>query len=373
MAQDLQTTVSERVDRAIEDQWCTAAAATVLRDGQVLARYGAGTLARVDDAGEPLAEPEAADATTWYDLASLTKVVTATTLLTLVEQGALALDDPVAEHLPAFAQGDKARVTLRHLLSHTSGLPAVWLGWRDRLAALGAADEVLREWPERVGTREQVLDEILALDLVTAPGEDWDYSCVGYVTAMALAERATGRGWADLVTELVLAPLGLTEGIAFTPGGPVAATEHEPEYGRGVVSGIVHDECAWSLGGVSGNAGLFGTLDATARFTQALLADELPCSTLPLLANALPDLLGRDLADPDDPPSWGHSLGLRIGQAWTGDPDSRSHTGFTGTSLMVVPERQLVVVTLSNKVHPRRSDEDVHRLRRQVAELALAD
>ncbi|MGA4508333.1 serine hydrolase domain-containing protein [Propionibacteriaceae bacterium G1746] len=373
MAADLQQVVLDRVERAIDDQWCSAAAVVVKQSGRTLARVGAGVLGRIEHdpdgtatpvGGRLIANPVAADALTWFDLASVTKVFSAVTLLSLVESGRLDLDEPIATHLPSFATNpDRQRITLRMLLTHTAGLPPTWMGW------FGAVDVETSAAPGR--TRDDLLDDLLQLPLDHSPATAWQYSCVGYNTAMALAETVTGREWGDLVEDLVLAPLDLSAGIAFSPAGPVAATEYEPEFGRGVVQGIVHDETAWALGGRCANAGLFGTVDALATFAEALRTDELPCRSEALVANALPGILGRPLADEADAP-WGHSLGLRIGQDWMGSASAVGHTGFTGTSIMVDRDRELSVVVLANRVHPRRRDDQVHRLRAEVCAAALA-
>lgn len=356
-ARSLQARVIDLLDLAVADQWGSAASAVVSQGGRILARYGVGTLARVDEQGEPLDAPPA-DGGTWFDLASVTKVFSAVTLLTLVEQGVLDLDAPISRHLPSFAEGDRGRVSLRHLLSHTAGLPPEWHGWRGEDGGLCTRD------------RAEALAEITTLPLEHAPGTVWQYSCVGYLVAMAAAEQATGRTWRELVQTLVLDPLALGDGIGFEPGGPVAATEGQPR--RGLISGVVHDETAWTLGGAVANAGLFGTADGLARFGEAILRDELPCPAASLTTNALPVTLGRDVADPDLAP-WGHGLGLRLGQQdWMVDPAGVGHTGFTGTSLLIVPSLDLTVALLTNAVHPQRRDGDVHRVRRSVHQAALA-
>lgn len=378
MVDDIQVSVRERIETAIHDQWCSAAAVMVLHRGRILARHGEGWLAThqatPDDPGTTGARvenPVAADAQTWFDLASVTKTISAVTLLTLVEHGDLDLDAPIGHHLAPFATGDRSRVTLRMLLTHTSGLPPTWSGWfhpLDRVRQAGIV-EPLQQWPPQAPGRADLLEDLLASPLQNAPGTAWDYSCVGFNTAMALAETITGTGWGDLVTDLVLGPMGLSDGIAFVPAGPAAATEYQPEFGRGVVQGIVHDETAWSLGAVCANAGLFATVDGLAGFTEALRTDELPCSNEPLLTNALPAILGRDVADQDTAP-WGHGLGLRLGQDWLGDPHAAGHAGFTGTGIMVNPELELSVVVLANRVHPRRSETQVQRLREEICAAA---
>lgn len=138
-----------------------------------------------------------------YDLASITKVFTAITVLSLADEGVLAMDEPIAALLPAFRTVlERRRITALHLLTHTSGLPPVWPGWQD--AGM------------RARSREAILADIMAMPLRWAPGERLDYSCVGYITAMALAEQATGQGWEQLVTTRVLRPLGLAH-TGFNP------------------------------------------------------------------------------------------------------------------------------------------------------------
>ena len=378
MVDDIQVTVRERIETAIGDQWCSAAAAVVRHQGRTLARHGEGLLATHQPnpqdpgtTGSRVEHPVAADTQTWFDLASVTKIISTVTLATLVEHQVLDLDAPIGRHLASFATGDRSRVTLRMLLTHTSGLPATWSGWfhpLDRARQAGTT-EPLTSWPTEAAGRADLLADLLNSPLQSAPGTAWNYSCVGFNTAMALAETVTGTGWGELVTDLVLGPLGLTDGIAFTPAGPAAATEYQPEFGRGVVQGIVHDETSWSLGGVSANAGLFATVDALAGFTEALRTDALPCSNEPLLTNALPGILGREVADPDTSP-WGHGLGLRIGQDGLGDPRAVGHAGFTGTGIMINPDLDLTVVVLANRVHPRRSEAQVHRLREEICAAA---
>lgn len=380
MVDDIQVTVRDRISRAIEDEWCSAAAAVVMHQGRTVARHGEGLLATYEATpndsgvtGTLVEHPIAADALTWFDLASVTKIISAATLGTLIEHGDLDLDASIGQHLPAFAEGERSMITLRMLLTHTSGLPATWSGWfgaLDRARDAGIT-EPLQHWPENAPGRAELLADLLTSPLQATPGTAWTYSCVGYNTAMALAETVTGMGWEDLVNDLVLGPMGHGESIAFTPAGPAAATEYQPEFGRGVVQGIVHDETSWSLGGVCANAGLFATVDGLAQFTEALRTDTLTCSNEPLLVNALPQVLGRAVADRDTAP-WGHSLGLRIGQDWLGDSHALGHSGFTGTGIMINPELELSVVVLANRVHPRRSDQQVHRLREEICAAATA-
>lgn len=311
----------------------------------------------------------AATAHTYFDLASVTKIFTAVTALSLVDSGLLSLDEPVGAWLPAYGSGPKAAVTLRHLLTHTSGLPAVWPGWRAAMAA---------------GTgfkRQELLADLVGTDLTAAVGTRFEYSCVGFNTVMALAERAAGQPWAELVNERVLRKLaGTSAAPPELTGSPEASrcapTEFQPELGRGTVQGIVHDESAWSLGGLSGNAGMFGTAAGLAVLGESLRAG-LPGILSPTMAaemwrDQLPLILGEQLSAGG--PDYGHGLGLRIGQeSWMGaNPEARGHNGFTGTSLMVDRGAGLTVVVLTNRVHPSRTLSDVTELRQALANAAYA-
>lgn len=366
----LQSQIEHVVASAIDDQWCSAASVEIWQDGEPIVRHTAGTLT---GPGYPGASTPI-DERTVFDLASLTKILTTITALGLVQRGVLELDASIGRTLPSHDSPVRDQITLRHLLTHTSGLPATWDGWRPALDVARATlktPEPLAAWP--FDQREELLADLLATPLVRPPGTDFEYSCIGFNTVMALSEQRTGRAWPELVHEQLTA-LELGDQIGFGPVQVAVATEDQPEYGRGLVQGVVHDESAWSLGGACGNAGLFGTAAGVAGLGEALRTNTVPdLDVAEMFGNQLPGLLGRPTAEPPtaDDPSWGHSLGLRIGQAWTCDPNSFSHTGFTGTSLSIHPDANLSVVVLANKVHPRRGPDQVHRLRREVQQAVL--
>jgi len=331
-----------------------------------------GVVATHDEAGGSVPAAPAVESTTLFDLASLTKVYTAVTVLSLAGAGELDLQAPIGQWLPEYTTGPKQRVTLAHLLSHTAGLPASWEGWRSQITGLGSPQA---RWVPR--PRAEVLGDLLDVQLVRGPGLDLEYSCLGYITAMAVAERATGARWDELVAERLLRPLGLRD-TTFSPGpARTAPTERQPELGRPLVHGAVHDETAYALGGVSGNAGLFATVSDVVRLGQGLLQG-LP-GVLPeqlaarLWEDQLAGLLGAERADQvRRQVGFGHSLGLRIGQAGFMGADAaqvRGHTGFTGTSLLADRERGVVVVLLTNRVHPSREGPDLMPVRAAVADV----
>lgn len=286
---------------------------------------------------------------TVFDLASITKVFTAYAALATAEHAGWELDRPVGDALPSYARGDRARVTPRHLLTHTSGLPPT-LRLHDRPA-------------------HERRPALLAAPLEAMPGERFAYSCVGFQTLGLWVEAVTGLPLTEVVREEVTAPLGLTH-TGFRPRDrgetrAIAPTEVMTDPPRGLVHGEVHDEAAWALGGGVGNAGLFAPADELAAFGAHLLAEGPLARAMrtPQLSPALAAQAGYQ-----------YGLGVRIGQrALTGpSPRAYGHGGFTGTALVVSPDDGAVVVLLSHRVHPTRTTPEVAPVRQAVVDAALA-
>ena len=327
---------------------------------------------------------------TWFDLASLTKLFTATALMTLAAQGRVALNEPIVNVIPewrgmhplqpaidpvtkqiqplspnaAGRQVDAGEVTFWHLLTHTSGLAA----WVD--ACQGYLSEEIS--PEVGRTR---LEAVLAAPrFVYPPGQGLVYSDVGFMVLGAAIQRLAGMPLADYLARAVLAPLGMTQ-IAYRPldrGIPreqIAPTEFCAWRGRRIW-GEVHDENAACLGGVAGHAGLFATAREVARLGACFLR-----GGDPILPGALASAmvleqawvgnerrgLGWKLQTPDSSP-----IGAAFG------PRSFGHTGFTGTSLWVDPDRDVIVVLLTNRVYYGRDNSGIARVRIRLHE-AVAD
>jgi DNA-binding MurR/RpiR family transcriptional regulator/CubicO group peptidase (beta-lactamase class C family) len=296
-----------------------------------------------------------------FDLASLTKLFTTTVLLSLVDEGALTLDGPIHPWLPTFAVGVRRSVSLRHLLSHSSGLPPLLNLWSD--------------WPDVASRRAAVLSAPLG----RSPGADFAYSDLGFITAGYLAEAVGGRLLAELVVDRVCRPLGMSD-TGFLPARSlvdrIAATEDESYVGRGMLRGSVHDENAWSLGGAVGHAGMFGTAADLARLGEMIrLGGEL--DGVRVLAEAtVAEMCSDQLPDGTDQ-GFRQGLGVRIDDpasmgALRG-PLSVGHTGFTGTSLVIDRAGARTVVLLTNRVHPSRTWSDVGRIRRALADALAGD
>lgn len=298
--------------------------------------------------------PRAVTPGTLFDLASVTKVVTTLTAARLHDAGTLDLDAPTAESVP----GADPRITPRHLLTHTAGLPPTLPLWRrsDRAAALA---------------------EVRRTPLLTDPGTAHAYSCIGFVLLGLQLEALTGRPLPELARELVLRPAG-ADGARWAdrPRGTldgeddVAATEIGEDPPRGLVRGATHDETAWALGGV-GNAGVFATAEDLLAIGRVLVGRS---PGVPL-APGTRRLLGTDQLPggvATDAP-WRQGLGLRIGQDLAHrDPGARviGHRGFTGPSVVADPETGTVAVLLANRVHPDRTWFTVEATQRRIAEIA---
>jgi DNA-binding MurR/RpiR family transcriptional regulator/CubicO group peptidase (beta-lactamase class C family) len=333
----------------------------VLRGGVVFSQAAVGQAVRyADGVGTPLPEDEqiAMRTDTIFDLASLTKLFTTTLLLGLVDGGALSLDAPIHPHLPTFASGIRRSVSMRHLLTHTSGLPALlnlWTDWSD-VAARRAA--------------------VLGVPLERSPGAAFSYSDLGFIVAGFLAEEITGMSLAELVSERVCRPLGMTD-TGFLPAAAsrdrIAATEDEAYAGRGMLRGSVHDENAWSLGGAVGHAGVFGTAGDLARLGEALRLGGALDGVRILKEETVGEMLRDQLPDWIDP-GFRQGLGVRITDPASmgplSGPRTVGHTGFTGTSLVIDRDGGRVVVLLTNRVHPSRTWSDVGVMRRRVAAIA---
>jgi CubicO group peptidase (beta-lactamase class C family) len=328
------------------------AVVAVGRHGRLVHLRGYGTLDWGGDAARAGGE-------TLYDLASLTKVVATTTAaMILEERGALDLSRPVRDYLPELDAPDKAAVTVRMLLTHSGGFEAG--------AALHA----------RFRGQAEYLAQINARPLRSAPGAQTVYSDWDMVLLQAVVERAAGRPLDAFVAERVFAPLGMRD-TRFTPDTAdralrrrIAPTATDTARG-GVLRGTVHDGNAWALGGVSGHAGLFSTARDLAVFAELLLRGGRYGGARVLAPHTVARWTARQGPGSSralgwDTPAPGSSAGRHF------SPRSFGHTGFTGTSLWVDPERGLFVVILANRVHPRGASTRHVALRRDVADAAQA-
>lgn len=300
--------------------------------------------------GGAVVEPER----TVYDLASLTKVVATTTAaMLLVEDGRLELDAPVSRYLPEFSGGAKEGVTVRHLLTHTSGLPA----WADLWAR--SPDAALRE--------------AIRTPLRRAPGARAEYSDVGFVVLFAAAEAAAGEPLPELLRRRVFDPLGMLA-TRFTPGEGCAecAPTLRRKDGRDV-RGAVHDPIARHLDGVAGNAGLFSTVEDLSRFA-AMLAGGGELDGVRVLREAtVGEFTRRQPGAGTRALGWDTPEGDGTGAAGERiSPRAFGHTGYTGTSLWIDPDRNTWTVLLTNRTYAPKASNRIQSLRRRIHDRVAA-
>jgi len=338
------------------------AVALAAHDGVIVAHDAAGYALRyADDKPTELPPNEwiPMRRDTIFDLASMTKLFTSILVVQQIERGAIRLEEPVATYLPAFAANGKGDITIRNLLTHTSGLKPwmpLWSAWPDEASRIAAVLDVAPTSP---------------------PGTTYVYSDLNMITLGVLLERQTGQGLDQLVRERITGPLGMTDTMFNPPASlkpRIAAEEYQPSTGRGIVWGTVHDENAWSLGGVAGHAGLFSTAHDLAVLAQSLLNGG-RYGQVRVLSEASVRTLFTNYNQAF--PGNAHGLGFELDQRWYMDaltsPVTAGHTGYTGTSIVIDPLSHSFVILLTNRVHPSRNWGSNNPSRRAVArDLALA-
>ncbi|MFI6872408.1 serine hydrolase domain-containing protein [Streptomyces sp. NPDC050400] len=268
-----------------------------------------------------------------FDLASLTKLFTSIAAVQQIERGTLGIDAKVGAYVPEFTAAARHGITVRQLLTHTSGL-------RPELPLFDAPD-----LPARLAL-------LRAEAPSSAPGT-YLYSDLNMLLLQHVLERLTGRPLDALIREGITRPLGMTA-TSYGPRTGAAATEDQrrpwAKADRGMLRGEVHDENAWALGGVAGHAGLFATAHDLAVLCRTLLNGG-SYGTARILG---PDFVDLMLTAP--------GLGFRIDQpSFMGElagHGAAGHTGFTGTSLVLDPTTDTFLVLLANTVHPRRRPAD---------------
>ncbi len=288
---------------------------------------------------------------TIFDLASVSKLFTSIAVVQLIEEGRVELEAAVASYLPEFAAAGKGAVTIRHLLTHTSGFTS-WLPLYSR-------------YPDKASRIAAVMNQ----PLTNPVGTVYLYSDLNLITLGVLVERLRGQPLDEVVASRLTGPLGMSDtGYNPTEKDRTAATEYQAVPARGMVRGEVHDENAWSLGGVAGHAGVFSTADDLAILAQALLnggtyrgARVLDRKSVALLiTNFNEDFPGDD-----------HGLGFELNQTWYMDalsgPRTAGHTGYTGTSLVIDFASRSFAILLTNRVHPSRSWGSINVARQQWA------
>jgi beta-N-acetylhexosaminidase len=293
---------------------------------------------------------------TIYDAASLTKAVVTTTLVAMqVEAGRIALDLPVARYIPEWNAGPnpewRKSVTIRQLLTHSSGLPAH------------------KDYFLTIHSEREAIANICIEPLEYEPGTKTVYSDLGFILLGEILARVTGRALDQLARDRIFGPLGMTNTLFNPPkvlGARIAPTEDDTAFRKRLLRGEVHDENAFAIGGVAGHAGMFATAPDLAAFCQMLLNGGIYAHQR-LLSRAT---LNQFLA-PQALAANARTLGWMVPTADSTSgryfsPRSFGHLGFTGTSMWIDPDRQLFVILLTNRVYPTRANDKIAAVRPAV-------
>lgn len=349
--------ITASLHEAVETHEIGGAVMLVQHAGEIVLDYVEGWAVR-----EPESERTPMAADTIFDLASLTKVIATTpSVLQLVEQGRVELDEPIGAYLPEFGtEGEKQHITIRRVLSHSSGITS----WRGIYTLGTGLDAYIANLAEDQPS--------------TLPGCGVEYSCMGFILLGAMVERITGQTLDAYAHQHVFAPLGMSD-TSYTPAPElrdrIAATEVGNSYEHDstkhvppvqgwrdyMLRGEVHDGNAWyGLHGVSGNAGLFGTAADVMRYANLWLnggeLDGVRILGEDIVREAMREQ--TDLSSPNERRGLGWQM-VNHPETFETMSSSRGlsdraigHTGFTGTSVWIDPRRDLISVLLTNRVHP---------------------
>ena len=333
------------LDRAVGDAAFPGGILAVGHRGELSVRaFGKQTY----EANAPAVRPD-----TIYDAASLSKSVVTTTLIAmLTAAGRVQLDAPIERYLPEWAAGPqperRRQVTLRHLLTHTSGLPP------------------RKPYYETCKRRREVLAKLFAEPLTAEPGAQEAYSDLGFILLGEIAERVTGKPLDALAHEWIFAPLGMKESLYNPPKSlraRIAPTENDATFRKRLVHGEVHDENTWVMGGVAGHAGMFSTAADLAAFCQMLLNGGIYAHQRLLRRTTIEQFTAAQKSAGGTRtlgwvvPTEGSSSGRYF------SAHSFGHMGYTGTSIWIDPEKDLFVVLLTNRVYPTRENEKIRQVR----------
>ncbi len=342
----VQDSMRRVLDRAIADSAFPGAFAIAGGHDAVYAAMGVGHL----DWKQPSPVPD--DGTIW-DMASLTKIIGMTTaMMQLWADHRVDLDAPVQRYLPAWTGPGKERVTVRHLLTHSSGLPA----WRPLY--------------KESTTAAEAMTLVYATPLDTVPGARMVYSDLGAILLGQIVERVSGQRLDSYLVDHVFRPLGMSSTM-YRPDSSllsrIAPTEFDPWRQRHV-HGEVHDENAFALGGISAHAGLFSSGHDMARYARMILNGGTLDGARILTPEAIATFTRvQDSALSNRALGWEVPNGQNSAGHWL-SAHAFGHTGFTGTSLWIDPDRDLYLVLLSNRVNPTRENRRIGGVRTALAD-----
>jgi len=318
----------------------SAAAARVVYKNELVFESAVGVL-------DPKNPENKTQINTIFDLASLTKIFVATAFMAMAEKGIINVEDYVYKAVPNFIKGKRRDVKFWHLLTHSSGLPASFNLYENK------------EWNKG---RDIVMNKLFKIPLVYTPGSKAIYSCLGYMLLGYAMEKITKMRLDEILSQYLFKPLGWDE-IMYNPNPDlrkrIAITTYIRQNRGILLPGVVHDGNAIALyNGIAGNAGLFGTVESVS------LLGELFLKPIMFLKDTLCQMTKKHIAYNNQ----NRGIGWRL-HSNNNDNSGRilsslsfGHTGFTGTSLWVDPEKKLVITFLTNSVHYYTKAEDAEKI-----------
>ena len=343
--------VDSIVTQAIRDSAFPGAQVLVAKDGAVVYEKSFGR--QQYSPGTPQIT-----ASTMYDLASLTKVVATTpAVMRLLDEEKLHLDDPVVRYIPEFGNHGKEGITIRNLLLHNAGLPP------------------FKQLFLTCTSPAEVLDSVYQTEMIYKTGDSTVYSDFDFILLGKIVERISGVTLDHYVDSVFYRPLHMSRTMfnpPFSSRSSVAPTEYDSVYRKQLVQGFVHDENAYALGGVSGHAGLFSTASDLAVLTQMFLnqgsyggVQYLRPETVKLFTTRQAENSSRALGWDTKTMNGYSSAGTLMGKTTYG------HTGFTGTSIWIEPEKNIFVILLTNRVYPTRLNMRIAHIRPLVHDAVM--
>lgn len=345
--------VDKIMQSAINDSVFPGGVVGILRNGALVWQQGYGY--------HDYSKTKAVRSNGVYDMASITKIMaTTTSMMKLVDEGKVSLDDPVSMYIPEFNEGKKKEITIRHFLLHTSGLPA------------------FRIYVDEMRTRHELIEAVRNEPLINDPGEEYVYSDLGFILLAEIIEEVSGKRIDQYVQDEFFEPMGMSsttfnpENIGRIITNRIPPTEIDTVYDRGLVHKKVHDERAYFMDGVSGHAGLFSSVQDMAKYFFMLLNDGnygghqyLSPEIIDLFTSHQSPINQRGLGF--DRKSEGFSTAGTLTSE-----NSFGHTGFTGTSFWVDPDENIAIIILTNRTFPNRSyGSRISRIRAQIADAVM--
>lgn len=354
LKRDSLTKIDRIMNRAVFDSTFPGGVVSVVKDGVIAYRkaFGYHTYDKLEEVEE----------TDIYDLASLTKILaTTTSVMKLVDEEKIKLKDRVSKYFPEFKGGERGEITVRNLLLHNSGLPP------------------FRVYIDSLQSEEAIINAIKNEPLINEPGKKYVYSDLGFILLGEIVEQVSGTSLDKFVRKSFYYPMGMSSTF-FNPkkvgnwiSDKVPPTEIDTVYRHKEIQGEAHDERAWYLNGVAGHAGLFSSAYDLSVYAQMLMSEGgyggkqyVSPETVNMFTKRQSSASGRGYGF--DHKSEGFSSAGTLTSLST-----FGHTGFTGTSMWIDPERNVAIIILTNRSYPYRSyGQNISRIRAEVADAVIS-